>query len=341
MAYLNRKLGKYMPETSPTVAVDGKPRLSGIMDSLNATLAHGPDTMLPAEFHDAQVRQVIDKIACDEWFDGYKESREYRMLGIGSLAAEMVARMCAAAAVGGRQQQLLQTSGDSLNSRTSALGSPQLWLAGAHDTTLAGMLASLGAFDDRWPPYTSHIAMELFRDEIATPPQTDAKPRGLPASSAASASASTPTSRRQPWFASLPLLSSLFRTTAATPPVNNHHPASNPAHTPTNSLDTSSKELLRTHYVRIRYNDAPVALPGCRARGRHLDEARGGDASFCTLEAFREIVEGFAPRDWRGQCRANLGREGVPVEGGEEWAGMPAAAAAEEVKGERAVGTVR
>jgi hypothetical protein len=33
---------KYMPEESPKVAVDSHPRLSGIMDTINATDAHGP-----------------------------------------------------------------------------------------------------------------------------------------------------------------------------------------------------------------------------------------------------------------------------------------------------------
>jgi acid phosphatase len=32
-----------------------------------------------------KTRTVIDKIAVEEWFDYYKESAEYRMLGIGGL----------------------------------------------------------------------------------------------------------------------------------------------------------------------------------------------------------------------------------------------------------------
>lgn len=40
----------------------------------------------------------------------------------------------------------------------------KLALSGCHDTTLAAVLASLGAFQgEPWPPYTSHIALELFR----------------------------------------------------------------------------------------------------------------------------------------------------------------------------------
>ena len=36
---------------------------------------------------------------------------------------------------------------------------------------------------------------------------------------------------------------------------------------------------MSSHYVRIRYNDRPVTLPGCQRPGHHLK----GDLSFCTL----------------------------------------------------------
>lgn len=39
----------------------------------------------------------------------------------------------------------------------------KLALYGCHDTTLAGLLATLGAFDNQWPPFTSSIAIETFR----------------------------------------------------------------------------------------------------------------------------------------------------------------------------------
>lgn len=49
MKYINKKIGKWMPKESPQVQVDSHPRLSGVMDTVNATLAHGPATKLPAE----------------------------------------------------------------------------------------------------------------------------------------------------------------------------------------------------------------------------------------------------------------------------------------------------
>ena len=50
------------------------------VDSINATLAHGPDTRLPDEFYDKRVCKVIDRIVVGEMFRGYGISRELRML---------------------------------------------------------------------------------------------------------------------------------------------------------------------------------------------------------------------------------------------------------------------
>ena len=54
---------------------------SGIMDTVNSTLAHPQETRLPKEFYDTKGRAIIDKIGVEEWFSGYMESREYRQLG--------------------------------------------------------------------------------------------------------------------------------------------------------------------------------------------------------------------------------------------------------------------
>lgn len=94
--YLDRLIGKWMPDRSTDsaiqnkVGVDSHPRLSGIMDTINSTLAHGPATRLPKEFYDTKGRAIIDKIGVEEWFSGYQESKEYRMLGIGGLMGDVV-----------------------------------------------------------------------------------------------------------------------------------------------------------------------------------------------------------------------------------------------------------
>ncbi|RDA91512.1 hypothetical protein CP533_4580 [Ophiocordyceps camponoti-saundersi (nom. inval.)] len=257
MAFLTRKLGKWMPDESPVVAIDSRPRLSGIMDSINASKAHGPRTRLPSAFYDPDVKRIVEKIGVEEWYAGYKESREYRALGIGSLVADVVSRMVDSA-----------TSSSSL----------RLGLSGCHDTTLAATLASLGAFEtEEWPPFTSHVAIELFRHADQPPP-----------SSSSSSSWQLPS-----WlsFRSSPDSNSLRRK-------------------PSSNLDDAERRLLDGYYVRVRYNDTPVTIPGCRAPGKHLD----GDESFCTLEAFKSIVDKFTPRDWKHECRADVKAPTFPSE---------------------------
>ena len=37
----------------------------------------------------------------------------------------------------------------------------------------------------------------------------------------------------------------------------------------------------------------------CKGKGKH----REGDETFCTLDAFREIVEKVRPTNWKEECR--------------------------------------
>ena len=153
-----------MPETSKRVAVDSHPRLSGIMDTINSTLGHGPETRLPKEFYDEKGWKIIDKIVVEEWFSGYKESQEYRSLGIGGLMGDVVERMVGSAEKN-NNDGLLEIGGKdgSLGEGRGGEKAVKLALSGCHDTTLAAVLTSLGAFEgEPWPPYTSHIALELF-----------------------------------------------------------------------------------------------------------------------------------------------------------------------------------
>ena len=164
MDYLSSRLSKYMPGNQP-VRVDSHPRLSGIMDTVNSTLAHGPATRLPAPFYDARARAIIDRIGVEEWFSGYRESNEYRSVGIGALAGDIVARMLGRVECTDKNG-LLEVNGEVGQVGRSKGGETalQMGLSGCHDTTLAALLTSLGAFEgESWPPYTSHIALELFR----------------------------------------------------------------------------------------------------------------------------------------------------------------------------------
>ncbi|CCX12333.1 histidine phosphatase superfamily [Pyronema domesticum] len=223
MGYLQEKLGVWMP-AGQKVAVDASPRLSGLMDTINATLAHGEGTKLPGEFYDPEVRRIMNMVNVEEWFRGYKESSEYRRLGVGSLLNDIATRSIAAA-----------------RGETAV----KLALMGCHDTTIAGLLASLGAFDEIWPPFTSSIAVETFRVKNQRKSFWGRF---------------TTTDRDEGWF------------------------------------------------VRVRYNEKPVVLAGCRKEGRHLQ----GDEAFCTMKAFREAIDKVKTEDWKGDCARNLELKGLP-----------------------------
>lgn len=291
MNYLNSLWSKWMPDSSPRIAVDGHPRLSGIMDTINASDAHGPATRLPREFYDTKGRVLIDKIASYEWYSGYMESNEYRRLGIGGLMGDVVDRMISTAVDGGWRSES-SASGSAEPGKGQAI---KFAMSGCHDTTIAAILGSLGVFDGRWPPFTSSVAIELFtkvdRDQETT--------------------SATPTSTQKPSGLLSNLLPSSTSTSTSTHPPTKPSPLTR---TPLSSFTpTLRKPLQETHYVRVRYNDRPMRIPGCAAKPEnHLP----GDDSFCTLDAFKEMVDRFTPRSWTGECLEGLGeglfgRDGV------------------------------
>lgn len=291
MAYLNKMWSKWMPENSPKVAVDSHPRLSGIMDTINASDAHGSATKLPSEFYDKKAREIAGEVAVDEWFAGYKESNEYRKLGIGGLMGDVVDRMVSAAVDGGWR------------SATTAVGSNdegkaiKFALSGCHDTTLASILGSLGAYDNgKWPPFTSSIAIELF---------SKSHPSDSPDAGTILEEFSNPAIRKPRHNGFLSYLLGSSKPASTQPSDQTAKPPSETARMPLSSFPDSARETMKSHYVRIRYNDTPVRIPGCAAnRENHLP----GDETFCTLDAFKEIVDKFTPADWREECVGNLGQ---------------------------------
>ncbi|POS87385.1 hypothetical protein EPUL_002756 [Erysiphe pulchra] len=170
MEYVNRLLTKWMPEDCKTVAVDSHPRLSGIYDTINATIAHGEETRLPDEFYGAELRKIIDKICIEEWYSGYKESREYRALGIGSLMGDIVDRMTRTVEYNKISESIQLIKDESIIASNDRRNDIKFAINGCHDTTLAAMLTSLDAFgESTWPPFTSHIALELFKKSANIP----------------------------------------------------------------------------------------------------------------------------------------------------------------------------
>lgn len=69
------------------------------------------------------------------------------------------------------------------------------------------------------------------------------------------------------------------------------------------------KRAIDDHFVRVRFNDRVMVVPGCKPAGKHLD----GDESFCTLAAFKQIADSFTPKNWREECQGNLGTLAVPA----------------------------
>ena len=265
--YLNKLIGKWMPEDSPRVAVDSHPRLSGIMDTINSTLSHGPETLLPKEFYDPRGRKIIEQIGVEEWFSGYKERQEYRSVGVGGLVGDVVSRMIGSVEANGNDG-ILEVGGESGSIGTGRGGENSLkfGLSGCHDTTLAGVLSSLGAFEgESWPPYTSHIALELFRqkarasDDISSIPNAAGKDQK-----------SNATSKLAAFFGGRP----------------QPDRPQGIARRPWTELTADEKTSFEGYYVRVRYNDRPVTIPGCKSSGNHL----AGDESFCTLVRYSALV---------------------------------------------------
>lgn len=256
MDYLNTLLQKWMP-SQQRVAVDSIPTLHGIWDTINATLGTaGPPTRLPLEFYDPKARSIIDRIVTEEEYSGYKESVEYRTVGIGAMLGDAVQRMVRSSreketesgASSGGEFDMTADPGSGTGTGTGL----KIALFGSHDSTIAATLASLGAMegdDNAWPSYTSSLAIELFRaiDPAPAPSQPENPP--------------------------------------PTPTPTSTNPAAMPAPTPAPAPAHGSSQ----QYVRIRYNDRPITIPGCRPRGNHLD----GDESICTF--VRLFVCSFVP----------------------------------------------
>lgn len=294
MEYLNNLLSKWMPSYSKRVAVDSHPRLSGIMDTVNSTLAHGPETRLPSEFYDSKLRAILDKIGVEEWFSGYMESTEYRMIGIGGLVGDLVSRMTSY--VDSNSSQGAPSMEGKIPQRSKTGMNLQFAMSGCHDTTLGAILASLGAFTrEPWPPYTSHIALELFRKtEDIEAANGDSKPKNVPNINGG---------QSPKWSLWTSIFGLAKENITGSPPDSQGL-----ARKTMDELSTLEKEKLRGYYVRIRYNDRPMTIPGCKLPGNHLE----GDESFCTLEAFKSIADKFTPKNWKGSCVSNMGQPAFP-----------------------------
>lgn len=292
MKFLNEKLSKYMPESSPKVAVDGTPTLTDIMDSIHSTEVHGPDTRLPQTFYDPTVLDIIDKIECEDWYSGYSVNHEMRTLGVGAFAGDVIDQMITKvgendSGANDQQQHKLGTVGTGT----------KFALYGCHDISLAAFLASFGAFQNQgWPPYTSHIAIELFQGKML---QKSRSPVTMLPSIA-----NEGTQKEQSGRSALMLgLGARPETTAQSPAGEGVElDSKDMIRRPWSSFSDVEKSKLDGYYVRLRYNNQVMRIPACGVSGRHLE----GNDTFCTLEAFKRIADEFIPQNWKKQCLENL-----------------------------------
>ncbi|KAH8433076.1 uncharacterized protein LDX57_010713 [Aspergillus melleus] len=219
MHYLNSLLRDSMPDQQ-RVAVDSSPTMHAIHDMINSTAAsESSEIKLPEQFYNRRVRDIVDMIAFEEEYSAFQESQEMRRVGIGALLGDVVEKL-----VIDVEQRLPRTDTEVIPGP-----SPKLFLAGSHDSTLAAIMASLGAVDEKtrrkWPPYGSVVSIELFSD-----------PNGNHDIEAINNTVST--------------LSSISRTA-------------------THKLTSQQKRRLQHHYVRVRYNGQSLVVPGCREMGRN------------------------------------------------------------------------
>ncbi|CCO29522.1 hypothetical protein BN14_03536 [Rhizoctonia solani AG-1 IB] len=131
---LDSKLSKYIGGNP--IRIDGRPRLSGILDTIRAADAHG--FRIPPEFKDPNTVEImvcLVKLTSPppsrthefNLGNGHKDG-EFRRLAMGRLLAEMSGGMSA------------------IVDRTEA---PKIRVLACHDTTLAGLCQTLDVFNNR------------------------------------------------------------------------------------------------------------------------------------------------------------------------------------------------
>lgn len=162
---LDKKLAKFN-EGNP-IRVDGKPRASGILDTLRAAAAHG--IKIPSEFEDKAVVDVIERAVVNEWFAGYK-TEEVRRLGMGRLLRDASLNFERAAAASSSSYRKPSSSNGPRGDENSNGGDdddetpvPKMMVHSTHDTALAGLCSTLDVFDEKWPEFTASITFELFK----------------------------------------------------------------------------------------------------------------------------------------------------------------------------------
>jgi acid phosphatase len=179
-------------------------------------------------------------------FDGYS-SQVFTRLAVGRLIGDLTT---------------------ALEDRVSGRSPLRLAVYSAHDTSLGALLCGLDAFDRRWPPFTSHVEIELLRKG-----NQDASSSSSSSHSSSSASSSSSSS----WGNWLGMKRS------------------------STEVDGDGAAPRKDHYVRVRYNGQTVRLPGCAAHDKHYP---GTDGEVCTLDAFMDVAKkaSITQAEWEREC---------------------------------------
>ncbi|GAA5999702.1 hypothetical protein JCM10207_005872 [Rhodosporidiobolus poonsookiae] len=131
------------PIVGSPVRIDSSPRANGILDTLLVCRAHGIG--VPPALEDPGLLRTLEDAVVHEWFDAYS-SPTFKRLAMGRLFGSL--------------RSALQAKIDDPSEQTEKT---RLAVYSCHDTSIAGILNGLDAFDGRWPPFTSHIGIELLR----------------------------------------------------------------------------------------------------------------------------------------------------------------------------------
>ncbi|KAJ7889718.1 histidine phosphatase superfamily [Mycena leptocephala] len=140
---LDKYLSKYL--NGRPIRIDGKPRASGVLDTIRAAIAHG--VKVPPEFEDKAIVDVIEQAVVAEWFAvnlTTDKTQEVRRLGMGPLLQDLSTKM---------QKKVELGDEDPL----------KILVHSTHDTALAAMCSTLDVFDEKWPAFTGSITFELFK----------------------------------------------------------------------------------------------------------------------------------------------------------------------------------
>ena len=137
---LDPLLSPYLNGTK--LRIDSSPRANGVLDSLWVARAHGMP--LPNELQEQDMFDTLERAVVHEWFDAYKD-KEFGQLSMGRLLGELRAKM-----------------EDKVNDPLEQKEKLRLAVYSCHDTSLGGILRALDVFDNRWPPFTSHLAVGKY-----------------------------------------------------------------------------------------------------------------------------------------------------------------------------------